>query len=241
MGRSYFKKFLCSVMIFLFTFYLFPVASFAENIYTVKVPLDATVVVHGAIMTESNILMQEIKTGRIHSIAQGVTGVTFGYRYYEIHNLSSLEDITVYDRNMVPLTATSIDVEKGYIEYANVSSDLLNKYSERIKGAAVAYHNRTGGYATSTFYTYFQSNSDAAKKCEGSDSGRYWGQFVTARNIESVEILEVIPYGNEAFTSKVRIIADNGVNSSYIENYTINFLFQNNGTNFYVTNFTFMK
>lgn len=241
MSCSLVKKIFCVLFATAFVFLSFPQTCYADNIYTVKVPLDATVVSHGATLTDSNILLQEIKTGRIYSIAQSATGVTFGYRYYEVHNLNSMDDITVYDRNMVPLTPTKIDVETGYIEYSNVSADLLSKYSERIKGAAIAYHNRTGGYGNSTFYTYFQSNSDAASKCERSDSGRYWGQFVTARNIESVEILEVIPYGNEAFTSKVRIIADNGPNSSYIENYTINFLFQNNGTNFYVTNFTFMK
>lgn len=235
------KRFFSVALIVIMVALNVPSVSFADNIYIIKVPIDATVIAHGATLSESNIMMQEIKSGRIHSIAQAVTGITFGYKYYEVHNLNSLDDVTVYDRQMVPLSVSKINIETNYIEYSNMTQDFLNKYSDRIVGAARAYHNRTGGYGSGEFYVYFQKGSDAAYKCEGSDSGRYWGQFVTARVIQSIEALEVIPYGNDAFTAKVRIVADSGSSGSYKEDYTISFLFQNNGTNFYVTNFTFMK
>lgn len=235
-----FKRVMSVLVLSLFLALMIANTSHADSKYTVKIPLDATISVKGATLTENNLIATDFVTGRIHDIAAQTTGIVYGYKYYTVSNFNGMDDLIVYDRDMVPLLPVNISVENRLIEYATSSQNFILTNAEKIKGAAIAYHNRTGGYGSGGFYNYFLKGSDAAMKCELSDGGRYWGQFVTARLIENVEIVEVVPYGNAAFTAKVKIVADGG-GRGYVEDYTISMLFQNVGGNYYVTNFTFMK
>ncbi|MBQ7943091.1 MAG: hypothetical protein IJ326_03400 [Lachnospiraceae bacterium] len=209
----------------------------AGTICMIKIPLNAHLSVKGVMQNDSKIVKTEAISGRIHEIAMAVTGNTYGYKQYMISNLSSPDEVVVYDANMMPIYPTYAN--EGIIDYTGAAPDYVQTVYNRVLEAAIAYDNRTSGVGSNTALAkYFLKNSDAYTKAVNSDSGRKWGQPVKSAAIESVVVSEIYPYSATAFTAKatVKHYEMNG----YVENYDIYMLFEHTGTDFYVTYFTYM-
>lgn len=208
----------------------------AGSVCMIKVPLDAQVVVRGVALDDKDLVKVEAKTGRIHEIAAVTTGKTCGYKQYMVLSLASPDEVKVYDANMVPLLPSYAEI--GLIEYSDVDAQTYAELLPRIQQAAVAFHNRVGGYGGGNFGSYFLNGSDAYVKMVASDQGKKWGQFVRAGVIVNTTVTEICKYTDTQFTAKVSIHATSG--AGYDEIYDVYFLFQYNGNNYYVTNFTYM-
>lgn len=209
----------------------------AGPICMIKIPLDAHLSVKGTMQNDSKIVKTESITGRIHGIAASVTGSYYGYKQYMIANLTSPEDVVVYDANMMPLYPTYAN--EGIIDYTGATPDYVQSVYNRVMEAAIAYDNRTSGCGSNAALAkYFLKDSDAYVKAVNSDAGRKWGQPVKSAAIESVVVSEIYPYTAAAFTAKATV--KHYELSGYVENYDIYMLFQHNGKDFYVTYFTFM-
>lgn len=208
----------------------------AGSVTMIRVPFDATVIVRGTALDDSALVKVEEKTGRIHEIAKAVTGKTCGIKQYMVLDLASPQEVEVYDANMIPISPSF--AELGLIEYSNVNADFTAQVTQRIQQSAVAFHNRIGGYGGGNYGSYFLNGSDAFIKIAGSDQGRKWGQYVKAGLIASTTVTDICQYSDTQFTAKVNVHATSG--SGYDEIYDVYFLFQNNGNNYYVTNFTYM-
>lgn len=209
----------------------------AGPICMIKIPLDAHLSVKGSMQSDSKIVKTESITGRIHEIANAVTGAAYGYKQYMIANLASPEDVVVYDANMMPIYPTYAN--EGIIDYTGAAPDYVQTVYNRVLEAAIAYDNRTSGCGSNgALAKYFLKDSDAYVKAVNSDAGRKWGQPVRSAAIESVIVSEIYPYTATAFTAKatVKHYEMNG----YVENYDIYMLFEHTGKDFYVTYFTFM-
>ncbi len=209
----------------------------AGPICMIKVPLDAHLSVKGSMQNDSKIVRTESITGRIHEIATSVTGATYGYKQYMIANLTSPEDVVVYDANMMPMYPTYAN--EGIIDYTGATPDYVQTVYNRVLEAAIAYDNRTSGVGSNgALAKYFLKNSDAYVKAVNSDSGRKWGQPVKSAAIESVIVSEIYPYTATAFTAKATV--KHYEMKGFVENYDIYMLFEHTGKDFYVTYFTFM-
>lgn len=208
----------------------------AGSVTMIKVPLDAQVIVRDVALDDGDLVKMEAKTGRIHEIAAYVTGKSSGYKQYMVLNLASPEEVKVYNQNMIPLLPSY--AELGLIEYSDVSEQEYAQLLPRIQQAAVAFHNRVGGYGGGNFGSYFLNGSDAYLKIAGSDQGRRWGQYVRAPLVVETNVSDICRYSDTQFTAKVSVRATSGV--GYDEIYDIYFLFQYSGNNYYVTNFTYM-
>lgn len=208
----------------------------AGSVCMIKVPLDAQVVVRGVALDDKDLVKVEAKTGRIHEIAAVNTGKTCGYKQYMVLSLASPDEVKVYDKDMIPLLPSY--AEMGLIEYTDVDANEYSQLVPRIQEAAVAFHNRVGGYGGGNFGSYFQNGSDAYIKMVASDQGKKWGQFVKAPVIVNTTVSDICRYSDTQFTAKVSIHATSG--AGYDEIYDVYFLFQHNGQNYYVTHFTYM-
>ena len=213
-----------------------PVATQAANVIMIKVPIDAQLIVKGKVIDETNLAGMEAKTGRIHELAAQQTGVVYGYKQYLVTNLAKPDDVMVYDTDMIQLYPTYADA--GMIDYTGNVAGLGADITTKVYHAAIAFHNRTGGFSYEGFNTYFQQGSDAYNKMVASDSGRKWGKFVVPAGVQDVQVSEVYPYTDQAFTAKATITTAATV--GYVESYDIYFLFQHNGTDYKVTYFTYM-
>lgn len=214
--------------------YIINKADFDEGKIVIRVPQGASVYLNGELVGQEAIIGQGYKTGRIHEIAILTLNQLYAYSDYEVVPFSQPEQLKVIDIYGVELSPVAqID---NVIEFIGSSDkEFMTNMSDRIKKAAVAYHNRCGGYDKSKFDKYFLNGSDAYKKGIKSDEGRKYGQNVKASKINAVNISELYKYSDKAFTVKVDISAS----GSYDEAYTIYFLFQWNGSNYYVTNYTY--
>lgn len=208
----------------------------AGAVCMIKVPISAQVIVKGTVLDDSKLVDAQAVTGRIHQIASENTGIVYGYKKYMISNLTSIEDIAVYDSNQSILLPTN--ATEGLIDYTGADAVFVSQIQQTICDAAIAYHNRAGYGAASGFTNYFLKGSDAYNKAVGSDSGRKYGKFVNPSGIASVEVSDIYRYSENAFTAKATITS-NAVNN-YVEKYDIYMLFQNMNGKYYVTNFTFM-
>lgn len=216
---------------------IFSVRVHAGTAVMIKIPMDAQLIVKGVVVGDDQLAEISAKSGRIHEIATAQTGVTYGYKTYVVYDLASPQDVVVLDSkggNISPVYAA-----EGIIEYAGGNSDLLNQVAGRVQSAATVYTNRTaGGCGNGELAKYFLTGSDAYNKAVASDAGRKWGQFVHIAGIQSVDVSEVYQYTPTAFTAKATVTA--AATGGYTEQFDIYMLFQHNGKDYYVTNFTFM-
>lgn len=208
----------------------------AGAVCMIKVPMNAQVVVKGTVLDDSKLVKVDTMTGRIHQIAAVETGIVYGYKQYMVSNLASVDDVQVYDDKQSILLPTA--AAEGIIDYTGADPTFASGVIQRVHDAAVAYHNRAGYGVNSGFTSYFLQGSDAYVKAVNSDAGRKWGKFINPSGIASVEVSDICRYSDTAFTAKATITS-NAVNG-YVETYDLYMLFKHNGTNFYVTNFTFM-
>lgn len=212
------------------------VATQAANVIMIKVPVDAQLIVKGKAIDETNLAGMDAKTGRIHELAAQHTGVVYGYKQYLVTNLAKPDDVIVYDANKIQIYPTYADA--GMIDYTGNVAGLGTDITAKVHNAAIAFHNRTGGFSSEGFSTYFQQGSDAYNKMVASDSGRKWGKFVVPAGVQEVLVSEIYPYTDKAFTAKATITTAATV--GYVESYDVYFLFQHNGADFKVTYFTYM-
>ena len=216
---------------------IFSISVHAGTAVMIKIPMDAQLIVKGEVVGDEQLAEISSKSGRIHEIAAAQTGVNYGYKTYVVYDLASPQDVVVLDSagaNVAPVYAA-----EGIIEYEGGNSDLLNQEAERIQKAAIIYTNRTaGGCGNGELAKYFLTGSDAYNKAVASDAGRKWGQFVRITGIQSVDVSEVYRYTPTAFTAKATVTA--AATGGYTEQFDIYMLFQHNGKDYYVTNFTFM-
>lgn len=203
----------------------------------IKVPVDAQLMVKGTVVGDNQLMELSTQSGRIHQIATAQTGISSGYKTYVVYDLSSPEEVVVVDAQGASMLPTYVD--SGIIEYTGSSAQLSEQVKGRVQNAAVVYTNRTaGGCGNGELAKYFKTGSDAYHKAVASDAGRKWGQFVKITGIQSVDVSEVYAYGTSAFTAKATVTAS--ATGGYTEKFDIYMLFQHNGKDFYVTNFTFM-
>lgn len=214
------------------TIVLIPNKSKAATTCIVRAPFDGTVIVNGKTLTDADMCDYGYMDGRIQRIAAEKYQVVCKYKDYRV-TVGSLNEIVVYDANKIALTYTIKGVVLDYTSSSNKA--FLDSVTETVKGAAIAYHNRVGGYGATTFGSYFLPNTDAYTRACNSDAGRKWGQYMKAPNINSVIVSEVFIYSPDIFSARVDIQAS----GSGVENYTIYFLFKNVNGKFYVTNFTY--
>lgn len=206
----------------------------SSPLITIKVPKDAVVSFKGVMLDQTAIIEEDIIKGRIHSLAANKTGITRGYYVYGVRDITSPSDIEVIDSSGRTLSPTGIT--SNSMEFLQLASpDFEAEVKQRIERAAIAYHNRVGGYGGGDFGSYFLANSDAYQKMVRSDSGRKWGQYVSARNVVSAKASEICVYSDSVFTARVDVSAT----GSYAENYTIYYLLQKNGEQYFVTDFTY--
>lgn len=205
----------------------------AAGSYIIRVPFTATVVVNGKTLTDADMCDYGYMDGRIQRIAAEKYSAVMKYKDYKAAILNASE-VVVYDENKNVLTATLR--QNVILDYtSNSDKAFLTAIDSRIKGAATAYHNRVGGYGSTTFGSYFLNGSDAYVRACGSDAGRKWGQYYKAPNISSMIVTDVFRYTNDIFSAKVDVVAS----GSGAEVYSIYFLFKNVNGTFYVTNFTY--
>lgn len=211
---------------------LIPQNAKAATTVIVRAPFTGTVVVAGKTLTDANVTDYGYMDGRIQKLVANNYSLLYKYKDYEV-TINALTDVVVYDEKNTALTYTI----RGNVMDFTSSSDpaFMQAMTERIKGAAIAYHNRVGGYSGTTFGSYFLNGSDAYIKACNSDGGRRWGQYVRAGVINSVDVSEVFRYSDDVFSAKVHVSAS----GSYFEIYDIYLLFKKTGDNYYVTYFTY--
>lgn len=205
----------------------------AATTYIVRAPFNGTVIVNGKTLTDADMVDYGYMDGRIQRIAAEKYSVVYKYKDYKV-TVGTANEIAVYDANKQPLTYT---VRGGVILDYTSNSDkaFMTNIDATIRGAAMAYHNRVGGYGNTSFGSYFLANTDAYVRACNSDAGRKWGQYMKAPTIKSMIISEVFIYSPEIFTAKVNIEAS----GTGVENYSIYFLFRNVNGKYYVTDFTY--
>lgn len=213
----------------------------AGNICMIKVPLTAKLCIKGVMQDDSKIVKSECVNGRIHEIAAQNTGVVYGYSQYMIANLASPEEVAVYDINRNPVAPTYANV--GIIDYTGANDIFYDYATKRVQECVIAYNKRLNDkmwdYA---FSQYFLNGSNAYKVALASADCRRWGQFVSLVEIVSVDVSEIYPYTTSAFTAKATVRNKSLAvgNRECEEVYDMYVFLQHNGTDFYVTDFTFM-
>lgn len=210
-----------------------PMNSKAAITCIVRAPFDGKVVVNGKVLTDADMCDYGYMDGRIQRITAENYMIAYKYKDYKV-TVGSADEIVVYDSKNTPLTYT---IRTGpVLDYtSNSNAAFMAAVEQRVKGAAIAFHNRVGGYGATTFGSYFLNGSDAYIKCVGSDAGRKWGQYMRAQTINSVVISDLFIYSPDVFSARVDIQAS----GTGIENYSVYLLFKNVNGNFYVTHFTY--
>lgn len=210
-----------------------PFNSKAATTCIIRAPFNGTVVVAGKTLTDADLCDYGYMDGRIQRIAAEKYAVVYKYKDYQV-TVNNINDIAVYDANNQLLTYT---VRQGAIlDYTSNSDAAFMQANEAtIKNAAIAFHNRVGGYDSTQFGSYFLSGSDAYIKGVGSDAGRKWGQYMRAQKINSVVVSDLFIYSADTFSARVDINAS----GSGVENYAIYLLFKNVNGKYYVTHFTY--
>lgn len=205
----------------------------ASTTCIIRAPFAGKVVVSGKTLTDADMCDYGYMDGRIQRINAEKNALVYKYKDYKV-TVANLSDIAVYDEKGTLLKYTIRD--GAVLDYTSSSDEaFLAAVEERIKGAGRAYHNRVGGYDSTTFGSYFLNGSDAYIRGINSDSGRKWGQYMKAPNITELKVSEVFVYSKDVFSAKVTIHAS----GSGQEIYNIYFLFKNVNGTYYVTDFTY--
>lgn len=237
MRKSLGKYIQAAMLVIALAVMLTSAVTYAGSAIYIKVPTDAQLYVKGVLVGDDHISEISTLTGRIHEIAASQTGMLSGYKTYAVYNLSSPDEIEVLDAegaSILPSYAMG-----NTIEYAGGNTTLAQQVTSRVTEAACIFVYRTSGSCgNAKLAQYFLNGSDAYIKAVNSDGGRKWGQFVRTKEIQTVDVSEVYAYGSSAFTAKATITAT--ATGYYTEQFDLYMLFQKNGSDYYVTNFTYM-
>lgn len=231
------KKLLIISFAVLFAFIGFDSSSVkADSVMIVKVPAQARVLVNGIELDDNSTVSCEVTTeGRIHQMAFTDAGLVLGTKQCLVTGVDNLESITVYDGHNNLMYPTSTDMMN--IDYTGVDFALDPQVVQRIYDSAIAFHHRIQYGSDKGFGSCFKRGSEGYNKAVKSDEGRKWGQFFTPGGFEKAEIREIHKYSQDVFSSRVTITCTES--RGYIEQYDVYLLFQKEGNQFYVTNFTF--